>query len=241
MRFDVVTAAPEVFSGWSTTSMLGRGQAADALRIELWDLRRYGIDRYGSIDDYPFGGGAGMLLRPEPLAAAIEAAQAADERPAEVLLMTPQGARFTQAMARELSAHERLIVVCGRYEGVDERVRQSLVTREVSVGDYVLTGGELAAMVVIEATARLTPGVLGALSSTDEESHSEPLLEYPHYTRPAEWRGLGVPAELTSGHHERIRLWRRQEQLRRTLERRPDLVAQWRLSEEDRRLLARIV
>ncbi len=241
MRCEVVTAAPEVLSGWSQTSMIGRGQAAGALEVVCWDVREYGLGSYGAIDDYPYGGGAGMLLRPEPLAAAIEAAVAADPRPARTLLLCPQGEVFSQTKARELADCERLVLVCGRYEGLDERVREALIDEEVSVGDYVLTGGELAAMVVIEATARLQPGVLGDLESTSEESHSEPLLEYPQYTRPAVWRGHEVPEVLLAGHHERVRLWRRQEQLRRTLERRPDLAAHWRPSEEDRRLLARIV
>ena len=240
MRFDLVSAAPEVFSGWATTSMLGRGQESEAITIEVHDLRKYGIDRYGTIDDYPYGGGAGMLLKPEPLHAAIEAARGEDDS-VPVVLMTPQGERFSQPLARELAQLPRMVLVCGRYEGIDERVREHLVTRELSIGDYVLTGGELAAMVVVEAVARLVPGVLGDLESVADESHTEPLLEYPHYTRPAEFRGERVPQVLLAGHHERVRLWRRQEQLRRTLERRPDLAAHWRLSDEDRRLLARIL
>jgi tRNA (guanine37-N1)-methyltransferase len=248
MRFDVVSAAPEVFEGWRQAAMLGRGQRAGAVTIAVHDLREHGVDRYGSIDDYPFGGGAGMLLRPEPLAAALEkvrVAQGSDgsaaSAAAPVILMTPAGERFDQAWAREMAGYEALTLVCGRYEGVDERVREEFVTRELSIGDFVLTGGELAAMVVIEAVARLVPGVLGSAESVADESFGEPLLEYPQYTRPAEFRGRGVPAVLLGGHHERIRLWRRMEAMRRTLERRPDLAAQWRLTEEDRRLLARIV
>lgn len=240
MRFDLLSAAPEVFGGWSSSAMMGRGQSAGAIEIVVHDLRPYGLGSYGQLDDYPFGGGAGMLLKPEPLDAALTALRAAGE-PAQVVLMCPQGQRFDQALARELSRERRLIFVCGRYEGVDERVREHLIDRELSIGDYVLTGGELAAMVVVDTLARLVPGVLGTAESADEESFGEPLLEYPHYTRPAEYRGWGVPAELLGGHHERVRLWRRREQLRRTLERRPDLVQQWRLNDEDRRLLARVV
>ena len=193
------------------------------------------------VDDYPYGGGAGMVLKPEPLSAAIEALRSTAGEPGLVVLLTPQGERFSQAMAQELATARRLILVCGRYEGVDERVRQHLVDREVSVGDYVVTGGELPAMVVVDAVARLAPGVLGDEESAAEESFSEPLLEYPQYTRPAEYRGWRVPEELVAGHHERVRLWRRMQQLQRTLQRRPDLLNGLRLSEEDRRLLARIL
>jgi len=240
MRFDIVSAVPEVFAGWRATGMMARGQHAGAVTIAVHDLRAYATDRHRMVDDYPFGGGAGMLLKPEPLFAAVEDLRGGDAA-VPVVLLTPQGRRFDQAQARELRAAPRLVLVCGRYEGVDERVREHLVTHEVSIGDYVLTGGELAAMVVVEAVARLVPGVLGDHESASEESFAEPLLEYPHYTRPAEFRGWRVPEDLLSGHHERVRLWRRREQLRRTLERRPDLVARWRLSQEDRRLLARTV
>lgn len=241
MRFDLVSATPEVFCGWRDASIIGRAREAGQITVEVHDLRPYGLGNYHQLDDCPYGGGAGMVLKPEPLFAAVEALQADGAGPGEVVLMTPQGRTFEQAMARELSELPRLILVCGRYEGVDERVREHLVDREVSVGDYVLTGGELAAMVVVDAVARLREGVLGDDTSADEESFSEPLLEYPHYTRPAEFRGWGVPEELLSGHHERVRLWRRMAQLKRTLERRPELLEQFRLSPEDRRLLARIV
>jgi tRNA (guanine37-N1)-methyltransferase len=241
MRFDLVSCLPEVFEGWRAAGMMGRGQAAGAIDIRIWDVRAYATDRHGTVDDYPFGGGAGMVLKAETLATTIEAARADGDGQPEVVLLTPQGQPFAQELAAELAQRERLVLVCGRYEGIDERVREHLVTRQVSLGDYILTGGELAAMVVAEAVARLVPGVLGAAESAGEESFGEPLLEYPHYTRPALWRGWPAPEVLLSGHHERIRLWRRLESLRRTLERRPDLVARWRLSAEDRRLLARIV
>lgn len=239
MRFDLVASAPEVFAGWLEASILGRARGGP-LEIVAHNLRDWALDRHGTIDDTPYGGGAGMVLRPEPLTAAIEAVRAIADEPGVVCLMTPQGEVLDQALARELSALPRLILVCGRYEGVDERVREQCVEREISVGDYVLTGGEVAAMTVIEAVGRLVPGVVGAAESLVDESFAEPLLEYPHYTRPAEFRGSAVPAVLLAGHHERVRLWRRLERLRRTLERRPELLAR-RLSDEDRRLLARIV
>lgn len=240
MRFDLVASAPEVFAGWLEASILGRARGGP-LEIVAHNLRDWALDRHGTIDDTPYGGGAGMVLRPEPLTAAIEAVRALSAEPGCVCLMTPQGEVFSQGLARELSALPRLILVCGRYEGVDERVREQCVEREISVGDYVLTGGEVAAMAVVEAVGRLVPGVVGAAESLVDESFAEPLLEYPHYTRPAEFRGAAVPAVLLAGHHERVRLWRRLERLRRTLERRPELLAQRRLSDEDRRLLARIV
>ncbi len=241
MRFDLLTAVPAIFDGWREASILARGQAAGAITIAVHDLRDWATDRHRTLDDYPFGGGAGMVLKPEPIFAAVEAVRALDPAPAEVVLLCPQGAPLTQAMVRELASRPRLVLVCGRYEGVDERVREHLVDREVSIGDYVVTGGELPAMVLVDAVARLVPGVLGKAESADDESFTEPLLEYPQYTRPAEFRGWEVPEELLGGHHERVRLWRRTEQLRRTFERRPDLLQQVTLSPEDRRLLARII
>ncbi|MBI2300557.1 MAG: tRNA (guanosine(37)-N1)-methyltransferase TrmD [Armatimonadetes bacterium] len=241
MRFDLITASPGIFEGWRSHSILARGQAAGHLQIEVHDLRDYTHDRYRQIDDYPYGGGAGMVLKVEPLAEALDAVRGMAPEEPEVVLLTPQGEPFVQATARELSALPRLVLVCGRYEGVDERVREHLVTREISIGDYVLTGGEVPAMAVVDAVARLVRGVLGDDASPEEESFSEPLLEYPQYTRPAEFHGWRVPAELLSGHHERVRLWRRMERLRRTLARRPELLRRASVSEEDRRLLARIV
>lgn len=240
MRFEVIAPVPEVFGGWREASILGRAQQTGAVQLRLHALRDWATDRHGTLDDVPYGGGAGMVLKPEPLAAAIEAVQAGGE-PAPVVLMSAQGERFTQALAREWSRLPRLILVCGRYEGVDERVCDGWIDRQVSIGDYVLTGGEPAAIVVIEATARLVPGVVGDPESLTDESFAEPLLEYPHYTRPAAFGGREVPAVLLAGHHERVRLWRRLERLRRTLERRPELFGTMRLSAEDRRLLARIV
>ena len=244
MRFDVVAAVPECFSGWLDASIISRARAAGHLTIQVWDLRDYAPDKHRLVDDYPYGGGAGMVLKPEPLVGAVEALlQAADSEgrsaPDEIILLTPQGRRLTQEVAQQLASTAAIIFLCGRYEGVDERVRETVVTQELSIGDYVLTGGELPAMVAMEAVARLLPGVLGDAASAQEESFTERLLEYPHYTRPATFRGHSVPEVLLSGHHEHIRLWRRQQSLLRTLQRRPDLFAQQALTEEDRRLLAR--
>lgn len=240
MRFDIVTAVPELLSSWREASILARGQDAGHIAIEIHDLRRWTTDKHRQVDDYPYGGGAGMVLKPEPWFAAVEALRAEGAH-GRVILLSPQGRRLDQALARELAGEERLILLCGRYEGVDERVVEHLVDQEVSSGDVVVTGGEVPAMMVVDAVARLVPGVLGHPASAADESFTEPLLEYPQYTRPAEFRGWAVPAELLAGHHERVRLWRRLESWRRTLQRRPELVGWRRPSDEDRRLLARIL
>lgn len=241
MRFDIISAVPAIFAGWREASILARGQAAGAIEITVHDLRAWATDKHRTLDDYPYGGGAGMVLKAEPIFAAVEAVRASAAPGAQTVLMTPQGEALTQSLVRQLAAAPQLVVLCGRYEGVDERVREHLVDREVSVGDYVVTGGELPAMILVDAVARLVPGVLGDAESAVDESFSEALLEYPQYTRPAEFRGWSVPDELLAGHHERVRLWRRMQQLRRTLERRPDLFAGQRLTPEDRRLLARVL
>lgn len=223
MRFDILTLFPGMFAGPLTESILKRAQQAGLLSIHLHNIRDWATDKHRTADDAPYGGGAGMVMKAEPLAACIRAVLAAAE-PAPVILLSPDGELFTQAIAQELAAEPRLILLCGHYEGLDERVRETLVTRELSIGDYVLTGGELAAMVVVDAVGRLVPGVIDA-ESTAEESHSDGLLEYPHYTRPAVWESLGVPPVLVSGHHGEVAKWRRRERLRRTLARRPDLLA----------------
>ncbi|HMQ33841.1 MAG TPA: tRNA (guanosine(37)-N1)-methyltransferase TrmD [Chloroflexaceae bacterium] len=222
MRFDILTLFPGMFVGPLTESILKRAQQAGRIAIGLHNIRDWATDRHRTADDAPYGGGAGMVMKAEPLAAAIRAVVGEGASP--VILLTPDGERFTQAIAHELAQEERLVLVCGHYEGLDERAREALVTRELSIGDYVLTGGELAAMVVVDAVARLVPGVIDA-ESTAEESHSDGLLEYPHYTRPAVWEGRPVPPVLVSGHHGEVARWRRRERLRRTLARRPDLLA----------------
>jgi tRNA (guanine37-N1)-methyltransferase len=232
LRFDVVTLFPELFDAPLSASVIGRATERGILEFVIHDLREHGLGRHRSVDDYPYGGGAGMLIRPEPLFAAVEPLR---EAGTQVILMDPAGERLTDALARELSAARRLALVCGRYEGIDERAR-ALIDREVSIGDYVLTGGELPALVLIDAVARLVPGVIEA-ESHEGDSFASGLLEYPQYTRPESFRGLEVPAVLLSGHHGEVDRWRRREALRRTLERRPDLLDAAELSADDRRML----
>jgi tRNA (guanine37-N1)-methyltransferase len=242
MRVDVITTFPELVEAGVDYSIVKRARDKGALDTRVHDLRSWTHDRHRSTDDEPFGGGAGMVMKPEPLFEAIESLKA--ENPGKeprVLLMTPQGRPFSQAIAHELvEPEEWLIMICGHYEGVDERVREHLVTDEISIGDYVLTGGELPALVIIDAVVRLLPGVLGAEESAEQDSFSEGLLEYPHYTRPADFRGWKIPEVLLSGHHAQIARWRRKESLRRTLKRRPDLLEEAELTKEDLRLLDEI-
>jgi tRNA (guanine37-N1)-methyltransferase len=234
LRVDVITVLPEIFASVLSSSMLGIAQERGSLQFAAHDLRDWALPGvHRQVDDAPYGGGPGMVMRPEPLFAAVRAVAAMDARPARTILMTPQGVPLSQSLVEELSAAERLIVVCGRYEGVDERVR-SLADLEVSIGDYVLTGGELPAMVLIDAVVRLLPGVLGGGSSVEEESFSWGLLEYPHFTRPAEFEGMTVPDVLLSGDHARIARWRRDQAVRRTVRRRPDLLPGADLSDADR-------
>jgi tRNA (guanine37-N1)-methyltransferase len=234
MHFDIFTLFPEMFHSPFSESILKRAQEQGLLSIGLHDIRAVTTDKHHVVDDYPYGGGAGMVMKPEPIFTAVEAVY----QSGPIILLTPQGRPFTQHIARELAQEERLTLICGHYEGVDERVRQHLVTDEISLGDYVLTGGELAAMIIVDATSRLLPGVLGGEESTIEESHSNGLLEYPHYTRPAEFRSWSVPDILLSGHHANIARWRRKESLRRTRARRPDLFAQQDLSsKQDQKIL----
>jgi tRNA (guanine37-N1)-methyltransferase len=225
MRVQVVTLFPELIAQAASHSILGRAQAAGHLSVETVNPREFTTNNYRTVDDYPFGGGAGMLMKPEPLVGAIESAWGSEknEESVETIFLTPDGEVFTQDLARELSEKPRVVLVCGHYEGIDERVREGWITREVSIGDYVLTGGELAALVVLDATARLLPGVLGNQHSAGEESFEGGVLEYPHYTRPAEFRGERVPDILLSGHHAEIEKWRRQQALVRTRTRRLDL------------------
>jgi len=241
VRIDVVTIFPEAFPGPLGVGVLARGRDRGFIELAVWDLREFSSDRHRSVDDLPYGGGAGMVMKPEPLVRAVEAIRAAHAGSAPtVVLTTPQGERFSQAKARALAARPHLIVLCGRYEGVDERVATLLGAEELSIGDYVLSGGELAAMVIIEAVARLVPGVVGDAESVARDSFSEGLLDHPHYTRPATFRGHAVPEVLLSGHHEAVRRWRAREALRRTLLRRPDLIDEAALDAEARALLAEL-
>jgi tRNA (guanine37-N1)-methyltransferase len=221
-------------------SILGRAIDRNALEVVVHDLRDWTEDRHRTTDDYPFGGGPGMVMKPEPVFRALDAIQAMAEEPGAIVLVTPQGEPLNQPLVRSLSRAPRLIIVCGRYEGFDERIR-SRADREISIGDYVLTGGELPALVLIDAVARLLPGVLGTDESAEEDSFSDGLLEYPQYTRPADFAGMAVPDVLLSGDHARIAAWRRRESVRRTAERRPDLIQGAALSPEERDFAQRII
>ena len=238
MRFDVFTLFPEVFFPYLEVSILARARQAGVLEVQVHNIRDWATDRHHVVDDEPYGGGGGMIMKPEPIFAAVEDVLGRPPR-CPVLLLTPQGRPFTQAVARELAQHGHLALLCGRYEGIDERVREHLVSDEISIGDYVLTGGELPALIVIDAVTRLLPGVLGDPEAPAKDSFAAGLLEHPHYTRPAEFRGWRVPEVLLSGDHGRIARWRREQSLRRTWERRPELLAQAALTEEERRLIAR--
>jgi len=245
MRCNIITLFPEMVTPVLESSMLKRAQEKGLLEVKVHNLRDYTVDKHKVADDLPYGGGAGMVMKAEPILRAVEQIRRPYDQRGEslrVLLPSPQGRPFTQSYAQRLAADARpMLIVCGHYEGIDERVRIALKPEEISVGDYVLTGGELPALVIIDAATRLIPGVLGAPESVVEESFSEPLLEYPHYTRPGEVRGLTVPEVLLSGHHEEIRLWRRKEALRMTYERRPDLLKDRRLTVEDQQLLDDII
>lgn len=236
MIVDIITIFPEMFEVPLSTSILGKARECGRLVVRTHDLRDWAHDRHRTTDDYPYGGGPGMVMKPEPLFEAVEAVQALEPAPGLVVFFTPGGDTFTQSRARELTAVDRLIMVCGRYEGFDERVL-SLADLQLSVGDYVLTGGELPAMIVIDAVTRLLPGVLGDDESSVEESFSDGLLEYPHYTRPAEFRGLCVPEVLRSGDHARIARWRREQSLIKTARVRPDLLAQASLTPDEAALV----
>ncbi|HLZ28531.1 MAG TPA: tRNA (guanosine(37)-N1)-methyltransferase TrmD [Chloroflexota bacterium] len=229
LDIDVLTIFPQMFPGPLGDSITGRALAEGIARVSAVDVRSFATDRHRSVDDYSYGGGPGMVMRPEPLVAAIESVRRPGSR---VVLLSPTGRRFTQAVAHELAAESHLVLVCGRYEGIDERVRLFTAAEELSLGDFVMTGGELAAMVVVDAVLRLLPGVLNSSDAWRDESHSQAgLLEYPQYTRPIDFRGLRVPDELLSGHHANVAAWRRRQALERTRERRPDLLTPEQLAE----------
>jgi tRNA (guanine37-N1)-methyltransferase len=236
ITFEIITLFPEMFDGFLGATLLGRAVAAGLVAVHRTNLRDFALGRHRSVDDTPYGGGPGMILRVEPIAAALAAISAA-RGPSHRVLLSPQGARFDQRRAVELAALGRVTVICGRYEGFDERIATQLTDEQLSIGDYVLAGGELAAAVVIEAVARLIPGVLGCGLSADDESFSRGRLEYPQWTRPPEWNGESVPAVLLSGDHRAIESWRRRQALERTRARRPDLLETRPLSDEEKRLL----
>jgi tRNA (guanine37-N1)-methyltransferase len=263
MKFEIVTIFPDFFRGPLDYGIVRRAREAGLIEISLHDLRNFTTDKHRTVDDRPFGGGEGMVLKPEPLFKCVESLgivprseRVRRSRPESVILLSPQGEMFTQAVAQELAALDRLVLICGRYEGVDERVAEGLADREMSIGDYVLSGGELGAAVIVDTVTRLLPGALGNVASAQQESFtaaqktgaegpdstcaSGGLLDYPHYTRPAEFRGMAAPEVLIGGNHEQIRKWRRRKALEKTLRNRPDLLARHALSKEDRKLLAEI-
>jgi len=233
MHFDIFTLFPSMFEGPLQASILHRAQESGHLSINIHDIRDYANDKHHTTDDAPYGGGGGMVMKPEPIFSAVETVLGASSE-TSIILLSPQGRLFTQPVACDLARRSHLALICGRYEGVDERVRQHLVTDEISIGDYVLTGGELAAMVIVDAVTRLLPGVLGDPGAAIDDSHANGLLEGPHYTRPAVYRGWEVPPILLSGDHAAIARWRREQSLHRTLERRPELLADVDLSTRDR-------
>ena len=252
MQFEVFTLLPEVFPPYLDSSILQRARQRGLIDVRVHNIRDYTHDKHHTTDDTPYGGGGGMVMKPEPVFEAVESVLGfssnrtqpivdADARPGiPVILLTPQGRVFTQRVAEELSAHERIALLCGRYEGVDERIRQHLATDEISIGDYVLTGGELPALMIIDAVSRLIPGVLGDPTGAEDDSHSMGLLEYPHYTRPPEFRDWQVPEILLSGDHGKIEKWRREQALTRTFSRRPDILEKADLSEEDKKIIERL-
>jgi tRNA (guanine37-N1)-methyltransferase len=252
MRFDVFTLFPGIFESPLKESMLKRAIESGLLDVQLHNIRDYAEGRHQVTDDYPYGGGGGMVMKPEPMFAAVEGVLGSGDQGSgigdqgnrqsaiPIVLLTPQGRLFNQQVAFELAQHDRVVLICGRYEGFDERIREQLATDEISIGDYVLTGGELAALVVVDAVIRLKPGVLGDPTGASDDSHASGLLEYPHYTRPPEFRGWRVPEILLSGDHAKVDRWRREQALLRTWRRRRDLLERAELSELDRAFLRRL-
>lgn len=237
MKIDILTLFPEMFPGVFSSSIMKKAADKEKVSFRAINFRDYAEGKHKVVDDYPYGGGAGMVLKPQPLFDAVEGLKGEAETAPRIILMCPQGERYTQKKAEELAGEEHLIFLCGHYEGYDERVRTHLVTDEISIGDYVLTGGELGAMVVADSVVRLLPGVLGNDDSAVQDSFSSGLLEHPHYTRPADFRGMKVPDVLTSGNHRHIDEWRREQSLKRTWERRPDLFDHHPLTEKEKQLI----
>ncbi|HZG61114.1 MAG TPA: tRNA (guanosine(37)-N1)-methyltransferase TrmD [Anoxybacillus sp.] len=237
MRIDILTLFPNMFSGVFSESILKKAQEKQAVSLNVINFREFADNKHKTVDDYPYGGGAGMVLKPEPIFAAVEHITKNSSTQPRIILLCPQGERYTQKKAEELAKEKHLIFICGHYEGYDERIREHLVTDEISIGDYILTGGELGAMVIVDSVVRLLPGVLGNEDSPVQDSYSCGLLEHPHYTRPADFRGMKVPEVLLSGNHQLIAEWREKESLRRTYLRRPDLLEQYPLTEKQKKWL----
>ena len=242
MQFEVFTLLPEVFPPYLDTSILNRARQRGLIEVRVHNIRDYTHDKHHTTDDTPYGGGGGMVMKPEPVFEAVESVlglESLQTKPTvvPVILLTPQGRVFNQRVAEEYSHYERIALLCGRYEGVDERIREHLVTDEISIGDYVLTGGELPALMIIDAVSRLIPGVLGDPTGAEDDSHSMGLLEYPHYTKPPEFRGWKVPDVLASGNHAKIDEWRREQALTRTFKKRPDMLEKAELSKKDQKII----
>lgn len=234
MKIDFLTLFPEMFHGVLNESILKKAQEKEAVQFRVINFREYSTNKHKNVDDYPYGGGAGMVLTPQPIFDAVDEIRKQAGTEPKVILVCPQGERFTQKKAEQLATEDHLLFICGHYEGYDERIREHLVTDEISIGDFVLTGGELASMVITDSVVRLLPGVLGNEDSPVQDSYSSGLLEHPHYTRPADFRGMVVPDVLLSGNHKRIEEWREEESLRRTFQRRPDLLKTYPLTEKQK-------
>lgn len=237
MKIDFMTLFPEMFNGVLNESILKKAQEKEAVEFRVINFRDYSSNKHNTVDDYPYGGGAGMVLKPQPIFDAVEDLRKQSDTTPKVILVCPQGERFTQAKAEQLATEDHLLFICGHYEGYDERIREHLVTDEISIGDFVLTGGELASMVIADSVVRLLPGVLGNEDSPILDSYSSGLLEHPHYTRPADFRGMKVPEVLLSGNHKKIEEWREQESLRRTFTRRPDLLESYPLTDKQKLII----
>jgi tRNA (guanine37-N1)-methyltransferase len=249
MQFEVFTLLPEIFPPYLDNSIMKRARERGLIDVRVHNIRDYTHDKHHTTDDTPYGGGGGMVMKPEPVFEAIETilglpalseVEGRSESNIPIILLTPQGRVFNQSIAKELSQHPRIVLLCGRYEGIDERIREHLVTDEISIGDYVLTGGELPALILIDAISRLLPDVLGDPTGAEDDSHAMGLLEYPHYTRPPEFRGWKVPEELLTGAHAKIDKWRREQALLRTLKKRPDMLEKAELTKEDKKFLDKI-